>query len=797
MTLLPPAAGAAQKHHRGRIGWIAAGYAAVAAAWFCFSDQLIDWSRPRNHAPESWRLYGGLIFVLVTALLLLILMRWAFRAIEESYAALARQETEIARLQRLYAALSQINHAIVWTESRDELLEKICRVLVEQGGFGMVWAGWEQPETHWLEPVAAAGDTRGKLAGIRVYTDDRPEGRGPAGTAFRAGRTLVCNDLLHDPMTQPWREEFRQRGFGAAAYLPIREAGQTRGVLCVYAMTAHYFQDRETALLEEAAADISFALDNLVRERERVAAEAAVREEKLFSDTMIDSMPGVLYFYDMEGRFLRWNRNFETVSGCSAEEIGRMHPLDFFPPAERALVQARIGAVFEQGEASVEAPFLAKSGATTPYFFTGRRVQFGPRTCLIGVGIDITDRKRAEAALRETEHRLAVVVENLREGLVIAGPDDRHLHWNPAALRQLGFDAIEEGRRLQPEFGRLFELSTLAGEPLPPTDWPLARVRRGEQFVDLELRVRRRDTEWERIFTYSGIQASDAGRATLAFLTLADITARKQAEWVLRDAKGTLEREVAQRTAELRTALVRAEAADGMKSAFLATMSHELRTPLNSIIGFTGIVLQGLAGPINSEQGKQLGMVRGSAQHLLELINDVLDISKIEAGQLEVAAAPFDLRASIDRAVASVRPLAAKKNLALTVNLDPALGAMTGDRRRMEQVLLNLLNNAIKFTEHGGVTLEAALTTGARPAVRLRVTDTGIGIKPDDLATLFQPFRQIDTGLNRRHEGTGLGLAICRRLAVLMHGEITAASEWGRGSVFTVEVPLHPPASLS
>ena len=265
----------------------------------------------------------------------------------------------------------------------------------------------------------------------------------------------------------------------------------------------------------------------------------------------------------------------------------------------------------------------------------------------------------------------------------------------------------------------------------------------------------------------------------------------------------------------LKIAKERAESADRLKSAFLATMSHELRTPLNSIIGFTGIILQGLPGPLNAEQRKQLEMVRGSARHLLALINDVLDISKIEAGQLEVVHEPFDLRASIGKVAGLVKPLAEKKDLALHIELMPEIGRAVSDQRRVEQVLLNLLNNAIKFTERGEVSLrvwqekaapgigventekeEARRGEGGVPVpsssasvLHFQVADTGIGIKQEDLAALFQPFRQIDSGLTRQQEGTGLGLAICRRLAKLMGGEIHAESELGKGSTFTFMLP--------
>lgn len=288
----------------------------------------------------------------------------------------------------------------------------------------------------------------------------------------------------------------------------------------------------------------------------------------------------------------------------------------------------------------------------------------------------------------------------------------------------------------------------------------------------------------QTLYSVSGFRAPDGSPAGLVG-AIVDITPMKETQ------------------AALRVAMAAAEAADQIKSAFLATMSHELRTPLNSIIGFTGILLQGLAGPLNAEQDKQLGMVRDSARHLLALINDVLDISKIEAGELPVACEPFDLARSIAKVAAIAGPLADKKGLSLMVKVAPGVGAMVSDARRVEQVLLNLLSNAIKFSDAGTVTLQAQLVGGFQvdvqhapvPAVRLSVADSGIGIKPEDMALLFVPFRQIDSALSRKHEGTGLGLAICRRLTEIMGGTIEAQSQWGQGSVFTVTLPLQAPVT--
>jgi PAS domain S-box-containing protein len=269
--------------------------------------------------------------------------------------------------------------------------------------------------------------------------------------------------------------------------------------------------------------------------------------------------------------------------------------------------------------------------------------------------------------------------------------------------------------------------------------------------------------------------------------TVHDITERVNAAKELRRFNTELEVRVTERTEQLSDALLQAQEADRLKSAFLATMSHELRTPLNSIIGFTGVLLQGLAGPLNAEQEKQLGMTRDSARHLLALINDILDISKIEAGQLEVERAPFEMRVAIESAMRLIAPQAQKKGLALVASIAPNIGSVVGDRRRVEQILLNLLSNAIKFTERGEVQLECRVRNGS---LETSVRDSGVGIRPEDMEKLFQPFHQLETGLNRRHEGTGLGLAICRNLAGLLGGEIRAESEWDKGSVFTFTLPL-------
>jgi PAS domain S-box-containing protein len=386
---------------------------------------------------------------------------------------------------------------------------------------------------------------------------------------------------------------------------------------------------------------------------ERKQSEEAVRQERDFSDAMLNSLPGIFYFYDQNGKFLRWSQTLETVSGYSAEEIAHLSPLDFFEEQAKEAAAQKIREVFEKGESDGEANFVSKNGQLTPYYFTGRRIDIENVPYLIGMGIDITQRRYAEEELRK---------------------------------------------------------------------------------LNLEL-----------------------------------------------------EQRIAARTEELAAAMIQAQESDRIKSSFLATMSHELRTPLNSIIGFTGVILQGLAGPLNDEQIRQLSMIRDSARHLLALINDILDISKIEAGQLEILQAPFEIRQAVESVLRIVQPLAQKKNLQLKIDIAVNVDTINNDRRRVEQVLINLVNNAIKFTERGEVNIVCQIRDGW---LETRVRDTGIGIKPEDMHRLFKPFQQIDTGLARGHDGTGLGLAICKRLVAAMGGDISVETQWAVGSTFKFTLPL-------
>jgi signal transduction histidine kinase len=230
------------------------------------------------------------------------------------------------------------------------------------------------------------------------------------------------------------------------------------------------------------------------------------------------------------------------------------------------------------------------------------------------------------------------------------------------------------------------------------------------------------------------------------------------------------------------------EIANQHKSAFLANMSHELRTPLNAVIGFSEMLAARYFGDLTEKQAEYVNDIHGSGKHLLSLINDILDLSKIEAGRMELEAAEFDLHAALENAITLVRERAQRGGVALRLDTDPGLSAFRGDERKLKQVVLNLLSNAVKFTPRGGTVDVAAKR--ADGAVEIAVRDTGAGIAPEDQEAIFEAFRQVGTDVTRKREGTGLGLALTRRFVELHGGTIRVESAVGKGSTFTVRLPM-------
>ena len=420
-----------------------------------------------------------------------------------------------------------------------------------------------------------------------------------------------------------------------------------------------------------------------------------------------------------------------------------------------------------------------------------------------------------EKALRESDHRLRTITENINEGLVVASVTGQVLHWNNAARAMFALSGEDKWLRKLGEFADTFELMTLDGRVLNIEEWPLARVIAGEHLHDLELRLRRFGVDRSFVLSFSGAVVTGDGGTPIAFLSFADITERKRAEGDLREAREGLEQRVRDRTAELFVAKERAEAADRLKSTFLANMSHELRTPLNAIIGFSELLKDGLMGQMTDQQRGFIGDIFSSGTHLLSLINDILDLSKVEAGKMTLDIEPVQVSSLFVNSLSIIREKAATRHVRVDFKAAEELGSIQADARKVKQIAYNLLSNAIKFTKEGGeVILRARRVPRAEVGqlsgpwtgrsfpladnefaefLEISVTDNGIGIPPEGLKQLFKPFSQIDSGLARKFEGTGLGLALVKLLAELHGGTVAVQSAVGKGSCFTVWLPLRAP----
>ncbi len=256
----------------------------------------------------------------------------------------------------------------------------------------------------------------------------------------------------------------------------------------------------------------------------------------------------------------------------------------------------------------------------------------------------------------------------------------------------------------------------------------------------------------------------------------------------LKESYSSLERKVEERTRDL-------EVANRHKSEFLANMSHELRTPLNAIIGFSEVLQERMFGEMNDKQTEYIDDIHGSGKHLLSLINDILDLSKIEAGRMELDLATFSVPEAIGNALTLIRERALRHGIELTASIDPAVGAISADERKFKQILLNLLSNAVKFTPEGGRVVVAAQP--AHGMIEVSVTDTGIGIALQDQEAVFEEFRQVGKDYTRKAEGTGLGLALTRKFVELHGGNIRVKSEPGKGATFTFALPLEPARSAA
>jgi PAS domain S-box-containing protein len=470
-----------------------------------------------------------------------------------------------------------------------------------------------------------------------------------------------------------------------------------------------------------------------------------------------------------DGSFLYVNRAWRETLGYTEEEVGRLSIVDVIHPDSRADCLELFRRVMSgENLDRIEIKFMTRDGtALTVEGCVSCRFAGGKPLATRGIFRDVSARKSAEERLRLSEVRYQSLVESLPQSIFRKDPEGRFTFANRRFCEALGqpLDGVlgkTDGDFFPPDLAAKYRGDD---QKVMATGAVLETVeghqnRNGERFHVQVVKVPLRD---------------EAGRPLGIQGIFWDVTERVRAEEQLRHAKEA------------------AESANRAKNEFLATVSHEIRTPMNGILGMTDLLL---AAEGNARQREYLGLVKVSAESLLAIINDLLDFSKIEAGRLELDATPFRLRASLNDVMRALSVRAAEKELHVTWHVEPSVpDDLIGDRGRLAQVLVNLVGNAIKFTERGAVALHVRVDKDARSqgdretkvelvSLAFDVRDTGIGIPADKLTAIFEPFVQADSSTTRKYGGTGLGLAIVRRLVSLMDGTLSVESELGRGSAF-------------
>ncbi|MFV9504524.1 MAG: PAS domain S-box protein [Oscillochloridaceae bacterium umkhey_bin13] len=483
---------------------------------------------------------------------------------------------------------------------------------------------------------------------------------------------------------------------------------------------------------------------------------------------LYEHAPAGYHSLDADGRFVRINQTALTWLGYSRDELLGQHFTTILTPANQQLFVTNFAQLKIRGAMhNIEYEFQRKQGESFPVLLSATAVYDGAGNFVMtrSTVIDVSDRRRAESALRESRASLQSFLDTASDLIQILDASGTIRYVNSAWCETLGY-------RREDVLGRSIYLFVA-----PNYRDPYRKVREA-------LLQDGQPRQTEVIFQTSKgaavvvegqiwIRQSTEGQAVTNAI-FRDVTRRKQIEEALRVANTEMER-------ALRT-----------KDEFMATMSHELRTPLNAILAVSETLREELHGPLNPHQHESLGHIETSGRHLLALINDILDLSRVEAGLLDIQPEPVPVNEVCHVSVQFIRAQATQKSLLLQLDLEEAPPIVYADPRRLKQMLVNLLSNAVKFTPPGGQVSLRVTARSAQNQVTFTVSDTGIGIAPGDQARLFKPFTQLDSRLSRQHEGTGLGLALVHRLITIHGGTITVESAPGLGSHFRLNLPLHP-----
>lgn len=646
-------------------------------------------------------------------------------------------------------------------------------------------------------------------------------GQGLSGWVAQTGQPLRTGNVTANAHYIPTYTDIN-----SGLYMPLKLGEHCIGVISVESHVPDAFSEQDERLLATLANQAAIAFENarlyeIVQHEldERTRAEIALRASETHYRELTDSITDVFFEMDQNLCYTHWNKASELLTGIpEASALGR----SMYEVMGVSEEQTRIEKIYESVLLS-QHPTTFETHVNFNHQVSAFEVNAYPSARGVAVvAKDVSERKRSEVILQKRyelmeyapRHTLLETMQRAVDEVVeLTGSHIGFFHILAADQTTLGLQiwstktfslfegTVSEGQHQEVEQAGVWaeavrqrraiihnDYESLPNKNgLPTGHAPLTReivipIMRNETILAV-LGVGNKPTDYTQQDLEIAERFSDYAW---------DITERKQMELALAEERNQLALRVEERTADFSRANANLARALRVKDEFLANMSHELRTPLNAILGLSESLAEQTAGPLNEKQMRYITTVSESGHHLLSLINDILDLAKIEAGQITLDVNKVDIHAVCDASLRMIKQLARKKNQETTLEIDQNIGLMWADERRLKQMLVNLLSNAVKFTpDDGKLGLEVH---GDREANKVTFTiwDTGIGIKAEDLQRLFQPFVQLDAGLARESSGTGLGLALVAQMARLHGGSTSVVSEPGKGSRFTIMLPWEP-----
>ena len=681
-------------------------------------------------------------------------------------------------MANVLASASGLNNAI------SAILRPVCQTLGwEEGLLWVVDEPTQRLRCHSIWTVSGTGSEHYGTASRELTFQF---GVGLPGRVWAHAKPVWISDVTRD-QNFPRAALAKQVGFHTAAAFPVRLADRVYAVLEFF---HHEILPADPSLLTTFQA----VADQLSQFCARELAEERLRQTQFAMEQAMDA----IYWIDAQAKILYANEAASLMMGYSREELLGMTVHDLNPDFPVSVWPGFWEETRRNKTMSLETTHHARDGRIIPVDIRVSFVAYEGQEFHCAFVRDITDRKRAEEALRSSEERFSKAFNEAAIGMSLVALDGRWLQVNQSLCDIVGYTAEE---LLATTFQTITHPDDLE------EDLAFARRLLAGDIRTYQMEKRYVHKQGHIVWIVLGVSLvrHPDGTPQYFIAQIQDVTERKLSEAKLAQAAQDLER----KNRELAIARDKALEAVKVKAEFLATMSHEIRTPMNGVIGMTGLLLD---TPLDAQQREFAEIVRLSGEHLLDIINEILDFSKIEAGKLDLEElTPLSLHTTVEDAIGLLGERAYAKGLELTSFVHPGVPtALRGDPGRLRQILMNLIGNAIKFTEHGEVVVTVSLTndadevTAARSdsscrTLRFEVSDTGIGITPDQQAKLFQPFTQADGSTTRKYGGTGLGLAICKQLVEMMGGRIGADSKIGKGSVFwfTVRFPLQPERTQS